>query len=221
VYPVRMVFKWGVKYHAGRILPCVRERHAGCMRTICLSLGLLFALFLEGCHHPRLVVDGLPLAPAPIKGPDGAEPERPPVESNTPSMSPTTLPAPKEPGLMKYSLNDLLLELVDAYFGLDQHALGEDARAALHADASILKTIVNQSPDTTMLIEGHCDERGSAEYNLALGAMRAEAAKEFLIEVGVPNAVLKTISYGKERPQCTTQTEECWQKNRRAHLAPE
>ena len=121
---------------------------------------------------------------------------------------------------MKYSLNELLLELADAYFDLDQHDLREDARAALHADASLVKTIVAQSPDTTMLIEGHCDERGSAEYNLALGALRAEAAKEFLIEGGIPSGILKTITYGKERPQCTTQIEDCWQKNRRAHLTP-
>jgi peptidoglycan-associated lipoprotein len=121
---------------------------------------------------------------------------------------------------MKYSLNELLLELADAYFDLDQHDLREDARAALHADASLVKTIVAQSPDTTMLIEGHCDERGSAEYNLALGAMRAEAAKKYLVENGIPSGILKTITYGKERPQCTTQTEECWQKNRRAHLTP-
>ena len=147
----------------------------------------------------------------------------PAVTGSEPLSTPETTPplASNEPAAIKFSLNELLLELADAYFGLDQHDLKEDARAALRADASLVKTIAAQSPDTMVLIEGHCDERGSAEYNLALGAMRAEAAKEFLIEGGIPNGILKTITYGKERPQCTTQTEECWQKNRRAHLTPE
>ncbi len=68
------------------------------------------------------------------------------------------------------------------------------------------------------LVEGNCDERGSAEYNLALGERRARAAKEFLTQVGVPDERLMTISYGQERPACTDHNEECWQKNRRAHL---
>lgn len=208
------------EYHAGRILWHGRDRHSGCMRTMFVSLGLLFALFLEGCHHPRHMVGGLPSAPVAANSSESAESVSRSVELNTPTLPATTLPAPKEPESAKYSLNDLLLELVDAYFALDQHELRDDARAALRSDASILKTITTQSPDTTMLIEGHCDERGSAEYNLALGAMRAEAAKGFLVEVGVPKAVIKTVSYGKERPQCTTQTEECWERNRRAHLTP-
>ena len=74
-------------------------------------------------------------------------------------------------------------------------------------------------PAATIMVEGHCDERGSAEYNLGLGDRRAAAAKEFLVQLGVPEGRLRTISYGKERPQCTEHTEECWQKNRRAHLS--
>ena len=68
------------------------------------------------------------------------------------------------------------------------------------------------------LVKGNCDERGSAEYNLALGERRARAAKEFLTQIGVPDERLMTISYGQERPVCTDHNEECWQKNRRAHL---
>ena len=122
---------------------------------------------------------------------------------------------------VKSSINELLLDLADAYFNLDQHELRPDARVAIRQDASTLRLILAQSPDTKMIVEGHCDERGSAEYNLALGAMRAEAAKGLLIELGIPNTKLQTISYGKEHPQCTAPTEECWQKNRRAHLTPE
>jgi peptidoglycan-associated lipoprotein len=195
------------------------------MRTTCVLLGLLFATIMEGCHHHHDAAGLLPVAPIP---PSGSQPSPVPVESNPaaveadPPSTPETVPsATNELPALKYSLQELLLELADAYFDLDQHDLREDARATLRADAALVRTIMAQSPDTKMLIEGHCDERGSAEYNLALGAMRADAAKEFLVEEGIPNAVLTTVSYGKERPQCTTATEECWQKNRRAHLTSE
>jgi peptidoglycan-associated lipoprotein len=69
-----------------------------------------------------------------------------------------------------------------------------------------------------VLIEGHCDERGTAAYNLALGDRRANAAKEYLVSLGIDASRLRTVSYGKERPFCTESTESCWQKNRRAHL---
>ena len=68
------------------------------------------------------------------------------------------------------------------------------------------------------MVEGHCDERGSAEYNLGLGDRRATSAKDFLVQLGVPADKLKTISYGKERPVCTESNEECWQRNRRGTL---
>ena len=90
--------------------------------------------------------------------------------------------------------------VVDAYFDYDKSDIREDARAALTKDADALKAIFASFPDATITIEGHCDERGSAEYNLALGDRRATAAKDFLVQLGVPGDKLKTISYGKERP---------------------
>jgi peptidoglycan-associated lipoprotein len=74
-------------------------------------------------------------------------------------------------------------------------------------------------PSAVITIEGHCDERGSAEYNLGLGDRRANAAKEFLVGLGVSESQLRTVSYGKERPQCTESNEDCWQRNRRAHFS--
>ncbi|MEO8028910.1 MAG: OmpA family protein [Bryobacteraceae bacterium] len=106
----------------------------------------------------------------------------------------------------------------DAYFDYDKSDIREDARAALTRDADVLKQIFGMDAQFTVVIEGHCDERGSAEYNLGLGDRRATAAKEFLVQLGVPADRLKTISYGKERPQCTDANEACYQKNRRAHL---
>jgi peptidoglycan-associated lipoprotein len=108
----------------------------------------------------------------------------------------------------------------DAYFDYDKAELREDARQAMQHNADLLKQIFRADPSFSVAIEGHCDERGSAEYNLGLGDRRATAAKEFLVQLGVPADRLTTISYGKDRPQCTDENEACYQRNRRAHLAP-
>ena len=109
-------------------------------------------------------------------------------------------------------------DVQDAYFDYDKTDIRSDARDALTRDAAALKAILNDFPNASIVVEGHCDERGSAEYNLGLGDRRASSAKEFLQALGVPADRLKTISYGKERPQCTEQNESCWQKNRRVHF---
>jgi peptidoglycan-associated lipoprotein len=90
----------------------------------------------------------------------------------------------------------------------------------LTKDAELIKRILGADATFTIVIEGHCDERGSEEYNLALGDRRALAVKEFLVQLGVPEDRLKTISFGKERPVCTDENDACYQKNRRGHLAP-
>jgi peptidoglycan-associated lipoprotein len=129
-------------------------------------------------------------------------------------------PPPPPPPAAKPDLGQMLSSNVaDAFYDYDKSDIRDDARAALTKDADALKAIFADFPDATITIEGHCDERGSAEYNLALGDRRATAAKDFLTQLGVPADKLKTISYGKERPQCTEHTEECWQKNRRAHFS--
>jgi peptidoglycan-associated lipoprotein len=109
--------------------------------------------------------------------------------------------------------------VADAFFDYDSSDIRDDARTALTRDASALKSIMQAYPSDTIVIEGHCDERGSAEYNLGLGDRRATAAKEFLTTLGVSGDKLKTISYGKERQQCNEQNESCYQRNRRAHFA--
>ena len=104
-------------------------------------------------------------------------------------------------------------------FDYDSNNIRDDARAALTADADALKRILADFPNATINVEGHCDERGSAEYNLGLGDRRATSARDFLTQLGVPADRLKTISYGKERPVCTESDESCWQRNRRAHFS--
>jgi peptidoglycan-associated lipoprotein len=93
--------------------------------------------------------------------------------------------------------------------------LREDARSTLAKNADWLKLSYNT---TVIEVEGHCDERGTIQYNLALGERRARAAMEYLQSLGVPPNRLKMVSYGKERPQCTESDESCWQRNRRAHF---
>jgi peptidoglycan-associated lipoprotein len=110
-------------------------------------------------------------------------------------------------------------DLQDALFDYDSNNIRDDARRALTDDAEALKRIFADFPGSTINVEGHCDERGSAEYNLGLGDRRASAARDFLVQLGVPADRLKTISYGKERPACTESNEACWQKNRRAHFS--
>ncbi len=102
----------------------------------------------------------------------------------------------------------------DAYFELDKSDLRDEARAALTKDAEFLRSY----PQVHVSIEGHCDERGSTEYNLGLGQRRAEAAKNYLISLGIPADRMETTSWGKERPFCTEHDESCWQQNRRAHF---
>jgi peptidoglycan-associated lipoprotein len=110
-------------------------------------------------------------------------------------------------------------ETRDAYFDFDRSDLRLDAREILTKDSEALTSIFGEFPTATVVVEGHCDERGSAEYNLALGDRRATEAKRFLTQLGVPDGQLLGITYGKERPQCIESNEECWQLNRRVHFA--
>jgi peptidoglycan-associated lipoprotein len=151
-----------------------------------------------------------------VSGPGGRDSRSVTVEVATgPPAPPPPVAKPTVSGA------DLLSrESQDALFDYDKYDLRDDARQALQRDADLLKRIFAADPGFMVTIEGHCDERGSAEYNLGLGDRRASAAKDFLVQLGVAADRLTTISYGKERPQCTDADEACYQRNRRAHLAP-
>ena len=116
------------------------------------------------------------------------------------------------------TLNERLARLEDALFDYDRATIRSDATAALRDDVGVIRDILANYPSQKLVIEGHADERGSAEYNVALGDKRARAAEEFLTTMGIPQVQLTVISYGKERPVCTDQSEQCYQKNRRAHM---
>ena len=129
---------------------------------------------------------------------------------------PPAPPPPPKTNITQYFEQNVL----DALFDYDSSDIREDARNTLTRNSDALKTVLRETPSLSIVVEGHCDERGSAEYNLGLGDRRATAAKEFLTQLGVPADRLRTISYGKERQICTEQSEACYQKNRRAHFAP-
>ena len=109
-------------------------------------------------------------------------------------------------------------DLRDALFDYDSNNIRDD-RARRLRPMRTPEAHTRRLPNASVNVEGHCDERGSAEYNLGLGDRRASAAHDFLTQMGVPANRLKTISYGKERPVCTESDENCWQRNRRAHFS--
>ena len=125
--------------------------------------------------------------------------------------APAVAPAP-EPA---QSVDELFRSRVfDAYFDTDKSDIRPDARDALSKTAEFLRSY----SQVKVVLEGHCDERGSTEYNLGLGERRAQAAKNFLVSLGVGADRIETVSFGKERPFCTEHDESCWQQNRRAHF---
>jgi peptidoglycan-associated lipoprotein len=140
--------------------------------------------------------------------------------SATVNVSAPPPPPPPPPAPPTVTLEQRLGSVQDVYFDYDKSDIRADAQTVLTQDATALKSILADFPNATIVAEGNCDERGSAEYNLGLGDRRATSAKEYLQQLGIPADKLKTISYGKERPVCTESNEDCWQKNRRVHFAP-
>jgi len=128
-----------------------------------------------------------------------------------------TVPPPPVVKAPEPTYDELFLkEVRDAYFDYDKADIRPDAREALQATANFLKGY----PNARVTVEGHCDERGSTEYNLALGQRRANAVKEYLVSLGLPADHILTTSWGKEKPFCTESNETCWQQNRRGHFVP-
>jgi peptidoglycan-associated lipoprotein len=127
-----------------------------------------------------------------------------------------TVNAPPPPVVEKGPTDDelFLKEVRDAYFDYDKADIRPDAREALSKTADFLKA----HPQFKVTIEGHCDERGSTEYNLGLGDRRASAVKQYLVSLGVSAGSLSTVSFGKEKPFCRESNEACWQQNRRGHF---
>ena len=160
-----------------------------------------------------------PPAPAPAAAVATPKPAPAPVEA---AMKPAPAPVAQTPRMpnaaTRARIDQLLARIEDAYFDYDKASLRPDAIKALQADSAELRDILKDYPAYKLTIEGHCDERGSAEYNMALGDKRAEAAKDYLAQVGIPAAQLNLVSYGKDPPVCEDHDEACWQRNRRIHI---
>ena len=168
------------------------------------------------CHSktPPAVPPAQPhtAAPAPL----GATPPAPPP-AVTRSTAPSTPPPSAEELFNRETLAQLNSEhpLGDAFFDYDSAALRDDARSALQTDAAWLR----KWQQTSIRIVGHCDERGTAEYNLALGDRRAKAAEAYLVSLGINAKRINVSSVGKEEPFCSTaDTDSCWSQNRRGHF---
>ena len=164
------------------------------------------------------------LAGCPKKEPEPVPPPPPPVEEPEP---PQEVPPPPAPEPVDETPDPLSQDLVtaqeyavrmgllgDVYFDFDKFDLKAEARDRLDRNAKFMR----DHPEFTFTIEGHCDERGTNEYNLALGDRRASAAQDYLASLGIDVGRLQTRTYGEERPVCTESNEACWQRNRRAHF---
>lgn len=168
-------------------------------RSVPISLVLGVAVFFLGVTScSRRAVEAPPTGAIP---PVAAAPGEP--SSPSPSTSPDVTEA--DAG-----------DLAPAFFSFDSYALSGAARAALERNAKLLR----EQPNHLITIEGHCDERGTVEYNQALGDRRARAARDYLIEAGVRSTSIQIISYGKERPFDDGHSEAAWATNRRAHFVP-
>jgi peptidoglycan-associated lipoprotein len=146
-------------------------------------------------------------------GPGGTAEQTARITVNQPPPPPAPAPAaPPETDVDSFNRN--ILNKGDVFFDYDSFSVRPDEQQVLQNDAQWLKS----HPNAKVTIEGHCDERGSTEYNLTLGDNRARAVRDALVQLGVQAGQLATISYGKEKPFCTESNEACWQQNRRGHL---
>jgi peptidoglycan-associated lipoprotein len=180
---------------------------------------LVFAA--AACSKKQVAV--APSPPAPVAAAPAPAPPPPPAPRQQPAPAPVAQNnAPRYPdAATRARIDELIARIQDAYFDYNQHSLRTDAVSTLNADSKELGEILQQYPAYKLRVEGFCDERGSAEYNEALGDARAKAAKEYLVSVGVPANQLDTVSFGKEQQLCTEHDEACWQKNRRVHIVAE
>jgi peptidoglycan-associated lipoprotein len=177
-------------------------------------LGTVLALVVAGCNKK-------PPAPAPAPPPPPpAAPVTPPPPPPPPAPRPETAPAPRalseDEVFSQKSVDQLNAEhlLADAFFELDKSDIRDEARLALQKDADWLK----RWKSVQVTVEGHCDSRGTPEYNLGLGSRRANAIRDYLVSLGVPTAQLTVVSKGKEAQVCSEEAESCWQQNRRGHF---
>jgi len=191
------------------------------MKSRFLACAAVTALTLTFAGCAKKVASTPPPPPPPPSYSNPAKPAPATTARQTPARPVETAAAPQHrmpDAATRVRIQDLLNRIQDAYFDFDKHDLRPDAQSTLMADAKELSDIIKQYPDFKLTVEGYCDERGSEEYNLALGDARAKQSKDYLATMGLPGDQLRPISYGKDKPACSDHTEDCWQKNRRTHI---
>lgn len=187
-----------------------------------LAVGAL-CVFGSACAKKQVAVATPPPPPPPAASAPATRAATPtPARRQTPTQQVAkSTPSNYPNAATRARIDELIGRIQDAYFDYNAHTLRRDAISTLATDSKELAQILQQYPGYKLKIEGYCDERGSAEYNVALGDARAKAAKDYLVNAGVAAAQLDTVSFGKENPVCTDHDESCWQKNRRIHIVAE
>lgn len=177
--------------------------------TIVWVVLLAGALTVIGCKKKQPTTTDDAMSTSEVEAPEEV------TAPTTPTTTGDEVKSPLEGDLQaanEYAYGEGLLG--DVYFAFDEYSLSPEARERLAQNADFMKA----NGAFVLSIEGHCDERGTNEYNLALGDRRANAAKNYIVSLGVDGTRLQTISYGEERPVCEQSDESCWQQNRRAHF---
>ena len=182
-------------------------------RRLFSVLVLSSVVAFAACHKKIAPAPPPPPPPPPAATPAPPPPPPPPA---APAPAPTPRALTEDEIFARKSVDELNSEkpLDDVFFDLDKSDLRDDARNALQKDADWMKRWTG----TQVTVEGHCDSRGSSEYNLSLGSRRANAVKEYLQSLGIVANRVTVVSKGKEQPFCSEQNESCWQQNRRGHF---
>jgi len=185
------------------------------LRSPSLLLGLGALILVAACHKKPVVVPPQPPPVPPIV--DNRQPPPPPPPARPPEPVPPQPPPPTEEEIFaRMSLMDLNAKkpLDDVFFEYDKSDLSAAARSSLQKDADWMKRWTS----TKVTVEGHADSRGTNEYNLALGERRANAARDYVVSLGIAAARLSVVSKGEDQPFCTEENESCWHENRRGHF---
>ncbi len=222
---------------------CEGSRHAEIMSTEDLRAKAEAPPAPEPAPEPKPVPPApepkpAPPAPEPKPAPPAPEPKpappAPEPKPAPPAPEPEPAPPAPEPEITKLEPSDFVPEepqpapepapapdravdsdLAHVFFDFDEYTIRSDAVPVLEKNAELLKSTYK---DSGVLIEGHCDERGTVEYNLELGKRRAQAVKDYLVDLGIEESRIRIVSYGKERPFCAESEPSCWKQNRRGHF---
>jgi len=185
--------------------------------SVIIMLLFSFLLVLSGCSQKRVAVADKPEQVKPAETTtttSSTASKQTPAGSTKESVSEKITTTKAQPSDADAAFEEVKSSLKDIYFEFDKYDINDASKPVIKQVAAAL----SKTSGIKVIIEGHCDERGTNEYNLSLGEKRAFAVKEYLLSLGISSSRIQTVSYGEEKPACNESTEECWAKNRRAHF---